>query len=461
MKMKKVLAIGLSLAMLLGLAACGSPDSGEPSTSGTNTEPATEVSAPESTPTEGEEGTDKEESAASAEDVSLTMWTFPFGTDEQSAEERANYEAMAAEFEASTGIHVDVEIIPWGNRETKMLTAIASGEGPDVMYLNPDILKQFQAYGVLSPITEYISDETIGAYSESLLDNSVRIGGELYGLPVLVDLGRPVYNLDLVAEIGMTEDTLPTTWEEYDAMLAALKDKGIYGVYYNYASSGVSNGAFAQFFSEGCDVVKEDGTVDVDGEAGRKVLERLASWYQNGYTPTDSLSIADGDANFMSGKAASALSSTGAGFFVRMAPDITFNWAAGPILSGDAGQYGISTVGSLGVSKSCQNVEAAARWLEFFTETERNAQWCYFGGYICPKEDAVSPYQDLKGYGYILENLDCVRGEPNHAAARTMNTVFTPDLQAIVSGDVSLDEGIAKMKEDIEGIVSTEDALRN
>ena len=32
-----------------------------------------------------------------------------------------------------------------------------------------------------------------------------------------------------------------------------------------------------------------------------------------------------------------------------------------------------------------------------------------------PKEDAVSPYQDLKGYGYILENLDCVRGEPNHA----------------------------------------------
>ena len=42
-----------------------------------------------------------------------------------------------------------------------------------------------------------------------------------------------------------------------------------------------------------------------------------------------------------------------------------------------------------------------------------------------------------------------------------MNTVFTPDLQAIVSGDVSLDEGIAKMKEDIEGIVSTVDALRN
>lgn len=460
MKMKKVLAICLSMAMLLGLAGCGGSNSG-----GTNTDGAApESSAAESAPAQEEDAGKTEEASeapAQTEDVTLTMWTFPFGTDEQGAEERANYETMAAEFEAATGIHVDVEIIPWGNRETKMLTAIASGEGPDVMYLNPDILKQFQAYGVVSPITDYVSAETLAGYSESLLDNSVRIQGELYGLPVLVDLGRPVYNLDLLAEIGMTEDNLPTTWEEYDAMLAALKEKGIYGVYCNYPSGGVSSYAFAQFFSEGCDVVKEDGTVDIDSEAGKKVLGRLASWYQNGYTPTDSLSIADDDASFMSGKVASTLSSKGAGFFVRMAPDITFNWAAGPILSGEGGQYGISTVGSLGVSKSCENVEAAVKWIEFFTEVDRLQEWCNFGGYICAKEGGESPYQDLKGYAYLLENMDCVRGEPNHAAARTMSSVFTPDLQAIVSGDVSLDEGIAKMKADIEGIVSTVDALRN
>ena len=41
------------------------------------------------------------------------------------------------------------------------------------------------------------------------------------GLPCLIDLGTPCYNLDLLAEIGMTEEDLPTTWDEYDAMLAA------------------------------------------------------------------------------------------------------------------------------------------------------------------------------------------------------------------------------------------------
>lgn len=450
--MKKALSIGLSMAMLIGLAGCGGTDAAA-------TAPASEVAALQE---ENSAVQAEQEPVTQGEDVTLTMWTFPFGTDEQSAEERENYETMAKEFEAANpGIHVEVEILPWGNRETKMLTAIASGSGPDVMYLNPDIMKQFQAYGVLEPITDYVSDSALEGYSESLLDNSVRLNGELYGIPVLVDLGRPAYNLDLLAEIGMTEETLPTTWDEYDAMLAALKEKDIYGVYYNYPSGGVSSGAFSQFFSEGCDVVKEDGTVDIDSEAGRKVLARLASWYQNGYTPTDSLSIADDDANFISGKVASTFSSKGAGFFVRVAPDLQFNWAAGPILSGDAGQYGISTVGSLGVSKSCKNVEAAVKWIEFFTEVERNSQWCNFGGYICPREGAENPNADLEGYGYLLENLDCVRGEPNHAAARTMSTVFTPDLQAIVSGDVTLDDGIAKMKADIEGIVSTVDALRN
>lgn len=434
---RNLLSVFISLLMIISLIACSGNEGKETSS----------VSA---------------DSAATAESVELTLWTFPFGTDAQLADERANYDKIVADFEAENpGITVNVEILPWDNRETKMLTAIASGSGPDIMYLNPDILKLFESYGVLAPITDYISDETVSEYSASLLDGSVRLNGELYGLPVLVDLGTPVYNLELLAEIGMDETNLPETWEEYDQMLAALKEKGIYGVYYNYSASLVSNYTYAQLFSEGCDVISEDGEVVIDNDAGRKVMNRLVSWYQNGYTPSDSLSINDDDASFMSGLVASCLSPKGAGFFVRMAPDLTFEWAPGPILKGDAGQYGISSVGSFAVSKSCKNVEAAAKFIEFFTETDRLAQWDYFGGYICPKNGAESPYADLKGYGYILENLDCVRGEPNHAAARTLATVFTPDMQAMVSGSVSFDSGMEKLKTDLEGIVATVSQLSN
>lgn len=399
--------------------------------------------------------------ALAEEETHLTMWTFPFSTDETAAQEREIYDAMIAEFEAANpGITLTIEIIPWTNRETKMLTAIAANAGPDIMYLNTDILKLFQAYGVLAPITDYVSEEALAGYEETLLDGSVRLGGEVYGLPCLIDLGCPVYNLDLLAEIGMTKETLPTTWDEYDAMLAALKEKGITGVYLNYPLGLVSSYAYPMFFSEGCDVIQEDGTVVIDNEAGRKVLTRLVEWYQNGYTPTDSLSVGDSDANFISGSVASTLSTAGAGFFTRIAPTLTFNWAAGPILSGDAGQYGISTVAALGVSRTCQNVEAATKWIEFFTENERNAMWTEFGGYISPKTGATS---NLSGEGYdiILSSLQCVKGEANHAAARTLSTVYTPDLQAMVSGSVDFESGLSKMKTDMEGLVANIEALSN
>ena len=173
-------------------------------------------------------------SLAEGDAADLTMWIFPFSTDETANQEREMYDEMIAEFEAANpGITMTIEIIPWNNRETKMLTAIAANSGPDIMYLNTDILKLFQAYGVLAPITDYVSDETLAEYEQSLLDGSVLLDGELYGLPCLIDLGTPCYNLDLLAEIGMTEEDLPTTWDEYDAMLAALDEAGIDGVYFN------------------------------------------------------------------------------------------------------------------------------------------------------------------------------------------------------------------------------------
>ena len=399
--------------------------------------------------------------ALAEETTELTMWTFPFSTDENAAQEREMYDTMIAEFEAENpGITVTVEIIPWSNRETKMLTAIAANAGPDVMYLNSDILKLFQAYGILAPITDYVSEETLGEYEQSLLEGSVILNGEVYGLPCLIDLGTPCYNLDLLAEIGMTEETLPTTWDEYDAMLAALKEKGITGVYFNYSLGLISSGAYSMFFSEGCDVVTDDGEVVIDNEAGRKCIERMVSWYQNGYSPVDSLSVADQDATFISGQAASCISSAGAGFYTRIAPTLDFNWAPGPILKGDGGQYGVSTVAAVGVSNNCKNVEAAAKWCEFFVQNDRNAAFNDFGGYISPKTGATTG-KEGKAYDIILNSLGAVKGDPNHAVSRTLGNAWTANFQSMVSGTVDIDTGIATIKTAMEGLVDTVEALTN
>lgn len=397
---------------------------------------------------------EKEETSAANEPYEIKVWMFPLGGDEKAAEERAMYDRMIAEFEAENeGLTVDLQLLPWDNRETKMSTAIAAGEGPDCVYLNPDILKLFQHNGVLEPLTPYLDEEFTSAFSESILDQ-VTLDGEIYGVPALVDVGVPVYNLDLLAEVGVTKETLPKTWDEYNDLMIKLGEKGIPGVYFQYSTGPVSSYTNAMWFSYGCDVIKEDGTVTIDDENGTKVLNMITDWYKKGYTPKDSLSVSDQDASFLDGKVASALSPDGVAFFMRKGENIDFNWAPGPVLEGPAGKYTMSTCGSIAITKNSKNVEAAAKWAKFFVNKKNNDEWTAFAGLIPARSDATNPYPDNEGISIAYENIDAVKGEPNHAAARTISPVFVSNIQAMCSGSVSVEQGIADMKKGFEEVVA-------
>lgn len=182
------------------------------------------------------------------------MWLFPLGGDARSAEERAMYDRFIAEFESQNpGIKVDLQLAPWDNRETRMMTALVAGKGPDCVYLNPDILKLFALNQLVVPITQYVDKETLGDFDQNVI-NQATIGGELYGIPCLIDIGLPCYNLDLLAKVGYSEENLPKTWEEFDALLGKLKEAGITGIYQQYSLGCISAYANAMFFSEGCDM---------------------------------------------------------------------------------------------------------------------------------------------------------------------------------------------------------------
>ena len=111
------------------------------------------------------------------------------------------------------------------------------------------------------------------------------------------------------------------------------------------------------------------------------------------------------------------------------------------------------------MSRTCENVEAAAKWCEFFVENDRNAQWCAFGGYISPKTGATQV--EGEAYEVILSNLDAVRGEPNHAVSRTLANALTATFQSMVSGSIDFETGLATIKADMETLVADVEALTN
>jgi ABC-type glycerol-3-phosphate transport system substrate-binding protein len=68
--------------------------------------------------------------------------------------------------------------------QQQLLTAVASGNPPDVIYLSRDALSTFATRGAITPLTECIESQGIDMtqYREAAV-SQVTVNGEVYGIP--------------------------------------------------------------------------------------------------------------------------------------------------------------------------------------------------------------------------------------------------------------------------------------
>jgi arabinogalactan oligomer/maltooligosaccharide transport system substrate-binding protein len=118
-------------------------------------------------------------------------------------------EGVAADFEADTGIAVEFVIKEFGNIREEAITAIPTGEGPDLMVGAHDWTGQMVSAGVVAPVE-------LGAALSDFSENAVtafNYDGALYGMPYAVENIGLICNSDLMPE-------QPATWDE-------LEDAGV------------------------------------------------------------------------------------------------------------------------------------------------------------------------------------------------------------------------------------------
>lgn len=114
----------MSVVMVAGiLAGCGS-STGSDTTADTAQESTTETTQETSEDTTSG-GAETEGDTTTASGDAITFWYMGDST--------SGIDPLIEEFTAETGIQVNVQSIPWQNLSEKLLTAIASQSGPDVM----------------------------------------------------------------------------------------------------------------------------------------------------------------------------------------------------------------------------------------------------------------------------------------------------------------------------------------
>ena len=282
MKLRKLMAAGLSLAMVASLAGCGG--SGSTATSEADGSAASSAAA--------------ETTASSGDSLTINIWD---------ANQQAGIQEICDDWTAESGVSVKVEVIDWDNYWTLLESGASGGTLPDVFWMHSDYAQIYMENDILLDLTQKIQDDGVdmSAYYPDIASIYTRDDGNIYALPKDHDTIALLYNKALFDEAGVDYPTNDWTYEDmYEAAKAITEatDDDTYGIAIN--TSNDQDGWYNYVYAYGGNVVNADKTgTDIDSDASKAGMEMVRKMLTVG-TPQAVVAESGTDSLFMSGKVA-------------------------------------------------------------------------------------------------------------------------------------------------------------
>lgn len=188
-------------------------------------------------------------------------------------------------FTAETGIKVELEVVPWADLYNRILTAVSSGEGPDVLNIGNTWATTLQASGAFVP-WEGEALEAVGG-GDKFVPAALETGGAAGQAPTSLPLYSMAYglyyNTKMFDEAGI--DKAPATWDEFvaDAKKLTKDTDGDNKIdQYGFALAGqrVANNAHSAFIlgmQNGGELYTQDGKPDFTNDG---VVAGINDWVQ-------------------------------------------------------------------------------------------------------------------------------------------------------------------------------------
>jgi len=310
-------------------------------------------------------------SEAPAEEATgpLTVWVM--------GDSGANFEQLVAPYVEESGQEVEVVAIPWDSIDEKLTTAVASGDGPDLVQVGLSKLRTFADAGALMPLDDEIADHPGLDPANFPAGVASSVGGEQVSVPWVSDTRVLFYRSDILAEEGI--DAPPATWDELraDAKVLAARGEGQYGYYIPQWDSPLP---LEITWSYGGDVVEPDGTINFDTEAFNAAVDTYLGLYSDGSVPTNG--DFDQTQGFISGITPMLMSGPYlAGGISSSAPELDGKWSATTIPAGVPGGATSLFAGSnLGVWFNTDQETASLDLLEFVSSVDAQLSWYEING---------------------------------------------------------------------------------
>lgn len=394
---------------------------------------------------------------ASAEDISgtVTMWSFPL-----SADDAALFAPIVEAFNAEyPNVTIDIQYLPWNGRYEKMLTAIAGGEAPNVVYLNDFQVPLFAATDNLVPISEVYTQEELDAmYTEGSL-GALSYDGTLYALPILQNSLGYLYNVDLFVEAGLDPENPPQTWDEMKDAIAKLTktdENGEIiqaGARFDLNRPSPVTSIMNQVWQAGGNILDENNNVIINSEETANALNFIKSLFDGGYIQKSN--ITGGGFEFASGKVGIELEVEPSKVTQVANANPNLNFKVGPILTGEK-KIGYVTVGSYAMFSKAKNREATIAWIKFLTNKENTQSILAASGFMSPRKDiSAADYMTDDRLVFMSTQSEWATGTgPMNSHYSEILEVLGSEFNSILLGIKSTEDGLKEAQTKIEAIMA-------
>lgn len=443
--MKRAIAMLLTLAMVTGLAGCGTKG---------------EASADSASETKEGEQAENGAETLTDEEVKLEIWWQSGNVGDTSLSEDQWWITQAIEAFEEANPNITVELtVPSGQVEVTQTykAAYVAGTEPDIVNLWSGT-NLFAVGDLMIDHAPYVSEydlENITTFSECY--ENFDISKKLLGIP-LTQAGKNVcgfyYNKEIFKEAGIDLEAAPVkSIADFEVMLQKLRDAGYqpitsddegYGVL--FCSMGVwwanavgSEGMYSDSIGE---------TSFADDEAFRGVLTMANEWYNKGYINEDYATCTESLNNFMTGKA--AMFSGGTWYLQDIADTLgAENVGIFPMCPWSEGdKYQFASMGGNGqvlcISAQSKHPAEAAALISFLNSKEQTEAALEQHLVLPCRADVDYP---VKGglYDEVLEAVDNSVFYYDNTLQAEVVTEFYRLWPLVVTGITSVDEAIATL----------------
>lgn len=402
--MKKIIGILLSVLLVITLGGCGSGQK------------------------KAEDESSKQKTDGKIEIVYWNQWT-----QEKETEFLKKY---VDEYNKSQNrYHVKFLTIPFEEyTTTKLSTAFATNEAPDIFECSPAIINQYLDAGVCEPLDDILPDDVRSDFTDSAFDIMTR-NGKTYGIPIDADIVGLYYNKEMLKKAGVEP---PKTWKELMDAAVALESPDHSGFTFEVDKGDWQCFTFYPF------VWTQGGNLFKDGKANLnspEVINALQLWKEllnsGGCNETPGRSVSD-ISILTNGE--TAMQVNGSWSVLRTDPE---KYGVVPLPVKDEGQKNSSVMGGWKVLVSNQSSKEKIEGAKDFIK------WLWLDPKKCAEFDTEAKFSYSPRKSVIKEGADAYQENDNAI-------VFSDDILPVAQSEIALS---GEAKEIMSNMI--QDALYN